>query len=224
MFAFVIWDRNKRELFGARDIFGIKPFFYFKKGKKFIFGSQIKSFLANPQFEKDLNVNRLPDYLCFEYIPTNETMFRNVYKVTPGTCFTVKDGKFTEERYFTPQYDIDDEKSVEYWADLIDSTFKASTKSHAFADVEVGCFLSSGVDSSFVVHEMAKQNKIKTFSVGYAEEKYSSLHLQKNLPSMKAFQTLQRKLLLKNILVLHQSFSIIWMNHFQTHQQLLSTI
>ena len=175
MFAFVIWDRNKRELFGARDIFGIKPFFYFKKGKKFIFGSEIKSFLANPQFEKDLNVNRLPDYLCFEYIPTNETMFRNVYKVTPGTCFTVKDGKFTEERYFTPQYDIDEEKSVEYWADLIDSTFKASTKSHAFADVEVGCFLSSGVDSSFVVHEMAKQNKIKTFSVGYAEEKYSEL-------------------------------------------------
>ena len=70
MFAFVIWDTVEKKLFGARDIFGIKPFFYFHKGKKFIFGSEIKSFLPNPQFEKELNKDRLPDYLCFEYIPT----------------------------------------------------------------------------------------------------------------------------------------------------------
>lgn len=175
MFAFVIWDSRKKELFGARDIFGIKPFFYYQKEGKFLFASEIKAFLANPQFEKELNEERLPDYLCFEYIPTHETLFRNVYKVTPGSYFTVKDGVFREERYFLPEYQIDDEKSAEYWADLIDRTFKGSTRSHAVADVEVGCFLSSGVDSSYVVHEMAKHEKVKTFSVGYAEEKYSEL-------------------------------------------------
>ena len=175
MFAFVIWDSVEKKLFGARDIFGIKPFFYFHKNSKFIFGSEIKSFLANPQFEKELNEARLPDYLCFEYIPTNETMFKNVFKLSPGWSFTFKDGKFETEQYFRPEYDIDDSKSAEYWGQLIDETFKGSTKAHAIADVEVGCFLSSGVDSSYVVHEMAKHENLKTFSVGYAEEKYSEL-------------------------------------------------
>ncbi len=166
MFAFVIWDTVEKKLFGARDIFGIKPFFYFHKGKKFIFGSEIKSFLPNPQFEKELNKDRLPDYLCFEYIPTEQTMFKNVFKLWPGYSFTFKDGKLETKEYFTPKYEIDDTKSAEYWGNLIDETFKGSTKAHKIADVEVGCFLSSGVDSSYVVHEMAKHEELKTFSVG----------------------------------------------------------
>lgn len=175
MFAFVIWDSTEKKLFGARDIFGIKPFFYYLKNGNFLFGSEIKSFLSNPLFEKELNEERLPDYLCFEYIPTTETMFKNVYKMEPGSYFTFSDGKFETKRYFTPEYSIDDTKSIEYWEDLIDETFKGSTVAHGISDVEVGCFLSSGVDSSYVVHEMAKRNDVKTFSVGYAEEKYSEL-------------------------------------------------
>lgn len=94
MFAFVIWDSTEKKLFGARDIFGIKPFFYYLKNGNFLFGSEIKSFLSNPLFEKELNEERLPDYLCFEYIPTTETMFKNVYKMEPGSYFTFSDGKF----------------------------------------------------------------------------------------------------------------------------------
>ena len=175
MFAFVIWDKNTKKLFGARDIFGIKPFFYYLNEGNFLFGSEIKSFLSNPLFKKELNEERLPDYLCFEYIPTTETMFKNVYKLEPGSCFEYENGVFNTKRYFTPEYDIDDTKNIEYWENLIDETFKGSTVAHGIADVEVGCFLSSGVDSSYVVHEMAKRNKVKTFSVGYAEEKYSEL-------------------------------------------------
>ena len=92
----------------ARDIFGIKPFFYYLKNGNFLFGSEIKSFLSNPLFEKELNEERLPDYLCFEYIPTTETMFKNVYKMEPGSYFTFSDGKFETKRYFTPEYSIDD--------------------------------------------------------------------------------------------------------------------
>ncbi len=175
MFAFVIWDKNENKLYGARDIFGIKPFFYYLSEGNFLFGSEIKSFLDNPLFKKEFNEERLPDYLCFEYIPTVETMFKNVYKMEPGSWFEYKDGKFTTERYFTPKYDIDNEKDMAYWENLIDETFKGSTVAHGIADVEVGCFLSSGVDSSYVVHEMAKRNDVRTFSVGYAEKKYSEL-------------------------------------------------
>ncbi len=175
MFAFVIWDKNEKKIFGARDIFGIKPFFYYLNEGNFLFGSEIKSFLSNPLFKKELNKERIPDYLCFEYIPTTQTLFKNVYKLEPGSYFEYENGKFETARYFTPEYDIDDSKNIEYWENLIDETFKGSTVAHGIADVEVGCFLSSGVDSSYVVHEMAKRNKVKTFSVGYAEEKYSEL-------------------------------------------------
>lgn len=175
MFAFVIWDKQQKKLFGARDIFGIKPFFYYLNEGNFLFGSEIKSFLSNPLFKKELNIDRLPEYLCFEYIPNTETMFKNVYKMEPGSFFEWQNGAFSTARYFTPKYNINDEKSLSEWETLIDETFKDSTKAHGIADVEVGCFLSSGVDSSYVVHEMAKRNDVKTFSVGYAEEKYSEL-------------------------------------------------
>lgn len=175
MFAFVIWDKREKKLFGARDIFGIKPFFYYLHEGNFLFGSEIKSFLSNPLFKKELNIERLPDYLCFEYIPTTETMFRHVYKMEPGAYFTWQNGEFSTARYFTPTYAIDDQPTLADWETRIDATFRDSTEAHGISDVEVGCFLSSGVDSSYVVHEMAKRNDVKTFSVGYAEEKYSEL-------------------------------------------------
>jgi len=175
MFAFVIWDAKTKKLFGARDVFGIKPFFYYLNEGNFLFGSEIKAFLSNPLFKKEFNEARLPDYLCFEYIPTTETMFKNVYKLEPGAYFEYVNGAFSTDRYFTPQYNIDDTHDMAYWENLIDETFKGSTIAHGIADVEVGCFLSSGVDSSYVVHEMAKRNDVRTFSVGYAEKKYSEL-------------------------------------------------
>ncbi|MBR1780406.1 MAG: asparagine synthase (glutamine-hydrolyzing) [Oscillospiraceae bacterium] len=175
MFAFVIWDTEQQKLFGARDIFGIKPFFYYRNEGNFLFGSEIKSFLPNPLFKKEFNEERLPDYLCFEYIPTNQTMFRNVFKLDPGGYFEYANGTLQTGRYFIPKYEVDDTHDLKYWEDLIDETFKGSTIAHGIADVEVGCFLSSGVDSSYVAHEMAKRNDVKTFSVGYAEEKYSEL-------------------------------------------------
>lgn len=194
MFAFVIWDKNEKKLFGARDIFGIKPFFYYLNDGNFLFGSEIKSFLSNPLFKKELNEARIPDYLCFEYIPTTETMFKNVYKMEPGAYFEYKDGKFKTERFFTPEYNIDHTKDMKYWENLIDETFKGSTVAHGISDVEVGCFLSSGVDSSYVVHEMAKRNDVKTFSVGYAEEKYSELSFAQEFAEHEGVKNYSKKI------------------------------
>lgn len=175
MFAYLIWDKNKKTLFGARDIFGIKPFFYYDDGKTLLFASEIKAFCANPRFKKELNRERIPEYLCFEYIPSNETLFKHVYKMPPASYFICKDGKMEITEYYHLQYHIDDKKSLAEWEDIIAETFRDSTEVHGIADVEVGCFLSSGMDSSYAVKEMAKGNRVKTFSVGFAEEKYSEL-------------------------------------------------
>ena len=219
MFAFVIWDKNEKKLFGARDIFGIKPFFYYLNEGNFLFGSEIKAFLANPLFKKELNEERLPEYLCFEYLPDNETLFRHVYKMEPGAWFEWQNGEFTSERYFTPEYDIDETKTLEQWEQLIDETFKDSTKAHGISDVEVGCFLSGGVDSSYVVHEMAKRNDVKTFSVGYAEEKYSELSAAQEFAKTEGVRNYSKKLPQKNILTSPPPSSITWTNPCRTPRQ-----
>ncbi len=176
MFAFVIWDSTEKKLFGARDIFGIKPFYYYQHNGDFFYGSEIKSFLAHPGFVKELNEERLPEYLCYEYIPNEETMFRHVYKLLGGHCFTYQNGKLSIRRYNEIAYHIDEKPTLEEWEQRITDAFSESVLAHKIADVEVGCFLSSGVDSSYVVKEVSKTaDGIKTFSVGYAEEKYSEL-------------------------------------------------
>ena len=176
MFAFIIWNKTTKELFGARDIFGIKPFYYYKKGKEFMFGSEIKSFLSHPNFEKELDEDMIPLYLSYEYSPDERTIFKNVFKLPGAHCFTYKNGELKVERYYKIEYKIEDDKSLEYWEDAITKEFTESVSMHQIADVEVGCFLSSGVDSSYVVKEISKgTKKVKTFSVGYEEEKYSEL-------------------------------------------------
>ena len=176
MFAFVIWDSVKKELFGARDIFGIKPFYYYKNGDQFLFGSEIKSFLSHPCFVKELDESKIPEYLSYEYIPNETTIFKNVYKLPGAHCFIYKDGKLSVERYYRIRYNIEEDKSLEYWEEAIQKEFTESVAMHQISDVEVGCFLSSGVDSSYVVREISKgTEKVKTFSVGYEEEKYSEL-------------------------------------------------
>lgn len=176
MFAFVVWDTKTNEMYGARDIFGIKPFYYYKKGKEFMFGSEIKSFLSHPNFEKELDEDMIPLYLSYEYSPDERTIFKNVFKLPGAHCFTYKNGELKVERYYKIEYKIEDDKSLEYWKNAITKEFTESVSMHQIADVEVGCFLSSGVDSSYVVKEISKgTKKVKTFSVGYEEEKYSEL-------------------------------------------------
>ena len=185
MFSFVIWDCTEKKLFGARDIFGIKPFFYYlnsdeENAETFMFASEIKAFLENPYFIKELNEERVPDFLCFEYIPTNETLFKNVFKLGPGCYFEYSEDGFTQDRYYDISFDIDETRDEEYWADRIEEAVQESSEVHALtADVPVGCFLSSGVDSSFVVHEMNKHMDVKSFSVGFKDSEYSELEQSK---------------------------------------------
>ena len=92
MFAFVIWDKKSKEIFGARDFFGIKPMYYAEMNGTFMFGSEIKSFLCHPSFEKKLNTDALENYLTYQYSPCAETFFKGVYKLLPAHWFRYKNG------------------------------------------------------------------------------------------------------------------------------------
>lgn len=173
MFAFVIFNKNTNVVFGARDFFGIKPLYYAKMGETLMWGSEIKSFLDHPHFKKELNTDVLETYLTFQYSPTTETFFKNVYKLPAAHCFTYKNGEMNVRRYWEVKFHADNGPSLEDWVNRISDTFKNSVEVHKFADVEVGSFLSSGVDSSYVA---AVANVDKTFTVGFGEdEKYNEI-------------------------------------------------
>lgn len=173
MFSFVIWDVNSGELFGARDFFGIKPLYYAKMGESFLFGSEIKSFLAHPHFEKELNETALENYLTFQYSPTTETFFKNVYKLPAAHCFRYSNGNLEVKRYWEVKFREDNTPDLDGWVQQITDVFNNSVAAHKISDVEVGSFLSSGVDSSYVA---AVANVDKTFTVGFGEdEKYNEI-------------------------------------------------
>ncbi len=163
MFAFVIYNKRDGSIFGARDMFGIKPFYYTFQQNSFIFGSEIKSFLLHPEFKKELNEDALAHYLSFQYSPTEETFFKDVFKLPPAHYFEYKNGEITKTRYFRPEFKPED-GSLDYFADLTDAAVRESVAAHKIADVEVGSYLSSGIDSSYI-SEAAKVDK--TFTVGF---------------------------------------------------------
>ncbi len=179
MFAFVIFNRRDRSIFGARDMFGIKPFYYTFMGESFIFGSEIKSFTEHPDFKKELNEEALAHYLSFQYSPTEETFFKNVFKLPPAHSFTFKDGVMQKTRYWRPEFKPED-GVLEYYADLTDKAVRESVSAHKIADVEVGSFLSSGIDSSYIAEAA---NVDKTFTVGFESpdgDRYNEIHFAKS--------------------------------------------
>ena len=182
MFAFVIWDKEKRELFGARDFFGIKPLYYAQMGDTLMFGSEIKSFLHHPHFQKELNRPMLENYLSFQYAPGPETFFKNVYKMPPAHSFLYKDGKMKLTRYWLPEFDAEEDKPLDYWVDEIEKVFDDSVEAHKISDVEVGSFLSSGVDSSYVA---CSSHVDKTFTVGFDNgTKYNEISYAQELSEL----------------------------------------
>lgn len=178
MFAFVIWDKNNKRIFGARDMFGIKPLHYAKMGDSFIFGSEIKSFLKHPLFKKELNREALENYLSFQYSPCCETFFKGVYKLPPAHYFVYENDKLEISRYWMVNFEEEDGNQLEEWADEIERVFDDSVEAHKISDVEVGSFLSSGVDSSYVA---CSANVDKTFTVGFEQHKYNEINYAEEL-------------------------------------------
>lgn len=200
MFAFAIYDIKKKELFAARDFYGIKPFYYTKMDNTFIFGSEIKSFLIHPHFKKELNTKMLEYYLTFQYSAGRETFFKNVYKLMPGHYLKYKDGKLTVKKYYEIKFEEDNTKTYEEWKKGIKEKLKDSVKAHKISDVEVGSFLSSGVDSSYIT---ATSDVDKTFTVGFNNKKYSEISyaedLSKKIKTKNINKTITKEEYFKNL-------------------------
>ncbi len=178
MFAFVIWDKKTNELYGARDPFGIKPFYYTKVKSGLIFGSEIKSFLEHPDFKPEVNENALRPYLTFQYSSMEETFFKGVNKLLPAHYFKYSCGKLEITRYY--DFDFTKKTSLSYdeCADMIDRRVHESVQSHRISDVKVGAFLSGGVDSSYITAVLMPH---ETFSVGFNYEKFDETSEAKEL-------------------------------------------
>ena len=185
MYAFVIWDKKKNKLFGARDIFGIKPLYYYPMADAgdgapgVLFGSEIKSFLDYPHFHKAVNKKALRPYMTLQYSATEETFFEGVYKLPPAHYFTVDipTGKMDIERYWDCDYSAV-EKTFEEYVDELDEVVHESVEAHRIADVKVASFLSGGVDSSYIAACLMPD---KTFSVGFDYKNFNETNYAKEL-------------------------------------------
>ena len=180
MFAFVIWDKRNKTLFGARDFFGIKPFYYANVNGNLIFGSEIKSILEHPDYQKELNLDALQNYLTFQYSALPETFFKGIYKLPPAHYFVFKNGDIEVTRYWEASFNgsYSNEKALEDYVTATEVIMEDSIKAHKISDVEVGSFLSSGIDSSYVA---ASFQGDKTFTVGFNHYKYNEIDDAKEL-------------------------------------------
>ena len=167
MYGFVVHDMRSGKLFGARDIFGIKPFYYYQSDEgDLLFGSEIKSFLEHPHFKKAVNKKALRPYLTMQFPATDETFFAGVYKLPAAHCFTfdIAAARMDVRRYWDADFSDDDSKTFDEYVEECDEVVHESVAAHRIADVKVGSFLSGGVDSSYIAACLMPD---KTFSVGF---------------------------------------------------------
>lgn len=173
MFGFAIYNTQDKSVFIARDFFGIKPMHYAQVEGEFVYASEIKSILEYPKYVKRFNKRALDTYLSYQYAVPPQTFFEDIFCLLPGHYLWYKDGEVETTRYFEPRFKPDENMTEDEAVDKIAKVFEDSVNAHKIADVEVGCFLSSGVDSSYVSTYFADQ---KTFTVGFDfGEKYNEI-------------------------------------------------
>lgn len=177
MFAFVIWDQNKKRIFAARDRLGIKPFYYLNDNDKFLFGSEIKTILQYPGVKQDIRIESIRDYFSLMYIPAPFSIYKNIYKLLPGNYLVIENGKVTQQEYWDIDFAKTKNLTEKQWGEEIIESLKNAIDLRMISEVPLGAFLSGGVDSSAVVSLMSElvDNPIKTSSIGFNDDKFDEL-------------------------------------------------
>ncbi|MBU0576934.1 asparagine synthase (glutamine-hydrolyzing), partial [Patescibacteria group bacterium] len=181
--AFCIWDEARRRLFLARDRLGKKPLYYSCAKDFFIFASEIKAILCDKRIRREINLEAIGHYLSLQYIPEPQTILKGVASLLPAHTLTVSDGRARPNRYwdisFIPKLTLSKKEVVRELRDRI----LEAVKSRLISDVPLGAFLSGGIDSSLIVGLMAglDNRPVKTFSIGFGEERYSELRYAKKV-------------------------------------------
>lgn len=183
MFAFAIYDEKEKVLFCARDRVGKKPFKYYFNDRYFMFASELKAILTQPEYKKEVDYEAIHHYLTLQYVPAPKTGFKGIHKLEPGhyLLLNLKTGRLVKKRYWRLNYAKKLELSEEEWKSRILAKLDESVALRMVADVPLGAFLSGGIDSSAVVALMSQHSttRVKTFSIGFNEAKYSELKYAK---------------------------------------------
>jgi asparagine synthase (glutamine-hydrolysing) len=170
MFAFALWDERKQLLLLARDRVGIKPLYYTNTGNALVFGSEMKSLLADPSVERRVNLRAVDRFMSYNYLPGNETMFEGVFKLEPGHFLMVLDGHIKKRQYWDLVFpgELSNKNFYNSVHDLR-SLLSRTVKDHMISDVPVGVLLSGGVDSTGVLRYAAEQTDrpIHSFTIGF---------------------------------------------------------
>jgi asparagine synthase (glutamine-hydrolysing) len=181
MFAFAIWDRNRQELFIARDRFGKKPLYYsLLPDGQLVFGSELKALLIHPELPREIDATSVKDYMTFGYVPDPKTIFNNVYKLPPGHFIHLRHGSnaVIPAKYWDIRFKEADSSANE--SDICEelySRFKQAVEKRLVADVPLGAFLSGGVDSSAVVTAMSElsDDPVRTCSISFGDPAYNEV-------------------------------------------------
>jgi len=180
MFSFAIWDNGLKRLWVGRDRIGIKPLVYFWDGNHFIFASEIKTLLADPNIPKEIDFEALYLYLTFNYIPAPYTIFKNIKKLEPGHYLVIENANLRIVKYWDAPRENDPElKNLSFkdqeklYKENLYELLDQSVQARMIADVPLGAFLSGGIDSSIIVALMSRHadKPVKTFSIGYKDDK-----------------------------------------------------
>ena len=173
VFAFAIWDENKKQLFIARDRLGIKPLYYASVGDKFIFCSEIKSLILDPDFDKSINIQALHEFVNLQYTIYPNTIFKSVKKLGAGHYLIINKRGVQEHKFWDLNY-LPQSKSSSFYQKNIRKLLDDAVKKRLIAEVPLGAFLSGGIDSSIVVGLMTKHsnNPVKTFSIGFQDKEF----------------------------------------------------
>ena len=175
MFAFIIWDNEKRELFAARDRIGVKPLYYYQDKDNLVIASEIKSIVTLPWVERELDLIAIQQFMVFEYIPAPRTIFKSIKKFLSGHYILNNDHTMQSARYWHIPVVQNDDKSFDHACREFKSVFRDSVRLRLVSDVPVGLFLSGGIDSSTIAAEMravVPNGELHSFSIGFEDSAY----------------------------------------------------
>ena len=186
MFAFAIWDSSKNRLFAARDRIGKKPFYYREDADGLAFASEPKAFLAEPSFTPAVDRTALYDYLSFQYVPSPDSAFQGLKRLSPGHYLLQENGRIAVNRYWSLGFEPKTRASEDDAAEGVLEQLRVATRLRLISDVPLGAFLSGGVDSSLVVALMSEAGggRVKTFSIGFDEKEYDERPFAKQVAQL----------------------------------------
>jgi asparagine synthase (glutamine-hydrolysing) len=178
MFAFALWDKQRKTLFLARDHLGVKPLYYYWDGDTFAFGSELKAILPNPHIDREIDLDAIALFLECQYIPAPKSIYRKISKLRAGHSLTVTTAGVREQSYWVPDYSHKLQLADDALIDRLDHELQRSVNSMLASDVPLGAFVSGGIDSGLVAAIMSRcaGSAIDTFNIGFTDDAKHSEH------------------------------------------------